>query len=105
MATTQQNEKTSVSPSNPQHGDVEVATNTTPAAPDKDVASNLVGDRAQEIDPETEARVLRKIDWFLIPAMIVGTSIHSSNSHQPSPTTMMKLSANTVLTAKIQATA
>jgi len=39
---------------------------------DKDIAINLVGEHAQEIDPETEAKVLRKIDWFLIPAMIVG---------------------------------
>jgi hypothetical protein len=100
MATTIQNEKTTVLPSSPHHGDVEAVTTPTLAAPDKDVASNLVGDHAQEIDPETEARVLRKIDWFLIPAMIVGTSIH-----QPSPTTTTMLFANTVLTAKIQATA
>ncbi|KAK7188245.1 allantoate transport protein [Paraphaeosphaeria sporulosa] len=39
---------------------------------DKDVAIKLVGEHAQEIDPEIEKRVLRKIDLFLIPAMIVG---------------------------------
>ena len=39
---------------------------------DKDVAIKLVGEHAQEIDPEMEERVLRKIDLFLIPAMIVG---------------------------------
>jgi len=39
---------------------------------DKDVAIELVGEHAREIDPEIEARVVRKIDWFLIPAMIVG---------------------------------
>lgn len=39
---------------------------------DKDVAIGLVGEHAREIDPEVEKRVLRKIDWFLIPAMIVG---------------------------------
>lgn len=39
---------------------------------DKDVAIKLVGEHAQDIDPEVEARVLGKIDWFLIPAMIVG---------------------------------
>jgi hypothetical protein len=38
----------------------------------KDVALMVVGDRAQDIDPVIEARVVRKIDWFLIPAMIVG---------------------------------
>jgi hypothetical protein len=41
---------------------------------EKDVAIGLVGEHAQDIDPEVEARVLRKIDWFLIPAMIVGMS-------------------------------
>ena len=40
---------------------------------DKDEAIGLVGEHAREIDPDVEARVLRKIDWFLIPAMIVGT--------------------------------
>lgn len=44
---------------------------------EKDVAIGLVGEHAQEIDPEVEARVLRKIDWFLIPAMIVGIRPHS----------------------------
>lgn len=39
---------------------------------EKDVAIGLVGEHAREIDPEIEKRVLRKIDWFLIPAMIVG---------------------------------
>lgn len=39
---------------------------------DKDVAFTLVGEHAQAIDPVAEARVVRKIDLFLIPAMIVG---------------------------------
>src|SRR4051794_30289069 len=39
---------------------------------DKDVAVGLVGEHAQEIDKEVETRVLRKIDRFLIPAMVVG---------------------------------
>jgi hypothetical protein len=42
---------------------------------EKDVAIGLVGEHAREIDPEIEKRVLRKIDWFLIPAMIVGMYI------------------------------
>ena len=49
---------------------------------DKDEAIGLVGEHAQEIDPEVEARVLRKIDWFLIPAMIVGAYPSQSD---PSP--------------------
>jgi hypothetical protein len=39
----------------------------------EDIAIGLVGEHAQEIDPDMEARVLWKIDWFLIPTMIVGT--------------------------------
>lgn len=37
-----------------------------------DVALAIVGLHAQPIDPVVEARVVRKIDYFLIPAMIVG---------------------------------
>jgi hypothetical protein len=43
---------------------------------EKDVALGLVGEHAREIDPAVEARVVRKIDWFLIPAMIVGMHFH-----------------------------
>lgn len=39
---------------------------------EKDIAIDLVGEHAREFDAEVEARVLRKIDWFLIPAMVVG---------------------------------
>jgi hypothetical protein len=39
---------------------------------EKDVALALVGEHAQPIDPVVEARVIRKIDIFLIPAMIIG---------------------------------
>lgn len=38
----------------------------------KDVALTVVGERAREYDPQVEARVLRKIDWFLMPTMILG---------------------------------
>lgn len=37
----------------------------------QDVAFAIVGEHRQEIDPAIEARVVRKIDLFLIPAMIV----------------------------------
>jgi hypothetical protein len=40
---------------------------------ERDDAAKLVGERAQDIDPDVAKRVLGKIDWFLIPAMIVGT--------------------------------
>ncbi|KAF2874042.1 major facilitator superfamily domain-containing protein [Massariosphaeria phaeospora] len=39
---------------------------------DKDVAIGLVGEHATAIDADVEKRVLRKIDWFLMPAMVVG---------------------------------
>jgi hypothetical protein len=70
MPATQADEKATTSS---RHHDPESALN--PASTDKDIAINLVGEYAQEIDPEIEARVLRKIDWFLIPAMIVGMSM------------------------------
>ena len=39
---------------------------------EKDAALGLVSDVAQEIDPLIEKRVLRKIDIFLMPAMLIG---------------------------------
>lgn len=39
---------------------------------EKDVAAELVGERAQSVDLWVERRAIRKIDWFLIPAMVVG---------------------------------
>lgn len=39
---------------------------------EKDIATTIVGEHRQHIDPAVEARVVRKIDRFLIPAMIVG---------------------------------
>jgi hypothetical protein len=39
---------------------------------DQDVAIAIVGDHRHSIDPATEARVLRKIDMFLVPAMSIG---------------------------------
>lgn len=32
----------------------------------------LVGEEARSIDPDVEKRVLRKIDLFLMPAMVIG---------------------------------
>ena len=40
--------------------------------PTQDVAMALVGEHSHPIDPAVEARVIRKIDRFMIPAMIVG---------------------------------
>lgn len=33
---------------------------------------DLVGEEARSIDPSVEKRVLRKIDLFLMPAMVIG---------------------------------
>lgn len=38
----------------------------------QDIAIAIVGEHRHAIDPAVEARVMRKIDWFLVPAMIVG---------------------------------
>ncbi len=42
------------------------------AADDVDVAIAIVGEHHHAIDPIVEARVVRKIDWFLVPAMTIG---------------------------------
>ncbi|KAE8446767.1 hypothetical protein EG329_011672 [Mollisiaceae sp. DMI_Dod_QoI] len=39
---------------------------------DKDIAIGVVGEHRHAIDPAVEARVVRKIDLFLIPTMILG---------------------------------
>lgn len=47
----------------------------TDAASAKDEAIALVGEHAQAIDPAVERRVLRKLDLFLLPAMVFGYGI------------------------------
>ncbi|GES63217.1 putative MFS transporter [Aspergillus terreus] len=39
---------------------------------EKDAALAVVGDQAMDIDPAVEKRVLRKIDMFFMPAMLIG---------------------------------
>lgn len=46
-------------------GSKEVASIATPTM-------DLVGEEARSIDPSVEKRVLRKIDLFLMPAMVIG---------------------------------
>jgi hypothetical protein len=52
--------------------------NTAEAAPPvvsggaKDEALVMVGEHQQALDPVVVARAIRKIDWFLIPAMVFG---------------------------------
>ncbi len=45
---------------------------TTVADADKDVAMAMVGEEQHAVDPVVVARAVRKIDRFLIPAMILG---------------------------------
>jgi hypothetical protein len=40
--------------------------------PEKDAALAVVSEVAQDIDPVVEKRVLRKIDLYLMPAMLIG---------------------------------
>jgi hypothetical protein len=39
---------------------------------DKDIAIAFVGEHRHHLDPAIEARVVRKIDLFLVPAMTIG---------------------------------
>lgn len=41
---------------------------------EKDAALAVVSDVAQEIDPIVAKRVLRKIDFYFMPAMLIGKS-------------------------------
>jgi hypothetical protein len=79
MATMADEKTTSTAPPH----DADYSATSASASFSKDDALGLVGEHAQEIDPLIEARVLRKIDWFLIPAMIVGTSKHRSHFIHP----------------------
>lgn len=59
-----------------------------PRAGDDDALA-MVGTHTQDFDPAVAARAVRKIDWFLIPAMIFGCSyfIPSALSHLTSQQT------------------
>ncbi|KAF1844216.1 MFS general substrate transporter [Cucurbitaria berberidis CBS 394.84] len=72
MAAVYHEEKSTQLAASPQHTHHDPESGASSLSLDKDVAIGLVGEHAREIDPEVEARVLKKIDWFLIPAMIVG---------------------------------
>lgn len=47
-------------------------TDSEAAVGNKDEAIGIVGEEQHSIDPVVAARAVRKIDLFLIPAMIVG---------------------------------
>jgi hypothetical protein len=52
---------------------------------DKDIAVAIVGERRHDIDPALEARVVRKIDWFLVPAMSIGYGLVYYDKASSSP--------------------
>lgn len=54
-----------------------MATTVAEASAEKDVAIDMVGEQVCPTDPTVAAQAVRKIDWFLIPAMTVGVSIRS----------------------------
>lgn len=46
---------------------------------EKDAALTMVSDVAQEIDPILAKRVLRKIDLYFMPAMLIGKFASEAN--------------------------
>lgn len=72
MSAVNNNEKGVHGTGSPLHRTDDAASPASSVSFDKDVAIGLVGEHAREYDPAVEARVLRKIDLFLIPAMVVG---------------------------------
>ena len=70
MPASESGEKSAVDPATA--ADSALYPETNDGLSDKDVALRLVGGHAQTYDHEVEARVLRKIDWFFIPAMVMG---------------------------------
>lgn len=71
MSATHHNEKDVHEPNSLPHGE-SGSSPTSSVSLDKDVAVGLVGEHARDYDPAVEAKVLRTIDWYLIPMMIVG---------------------------------
>lgn len=52
----------------------------------KDEAMAMVGEEEHNLDPAVVARAVRKIDWFLIPAMIFGCkTLPPPSTPLPSP--------------------
>jgi hypothetical protein len=71
MSATHHNEKDMHQPNSLPQGELD-ASLISSVSLDKDIAIGLVGEHARDYDPEVEAKVLRTIDWYLIPMMIVG---------------------------------
>lgn len=50
----------------------DVTSDRRPNVDGQDIAITMVGESRHTIDPVVTARAVRKIDWFLIPAMVIG---------------------------------
>lgn len=61
-----------VAPKMIQRGIGGASTNDPAPGTEKDAALAVVSDVAQEIDPLVAKRVLRKIDFYFMPAMLIG---------------------------------
>jgi hypothetical protein len=67
----------------------------------KDEAIAMVGEQGHIVDPAVVARAVRKIDWFLIPAMIFGCKNRPSTSPthtNPHPTNLPPQTASSTTT-------
>ena len=49
----------------------------------KDEAVAMVGEVQHTVDPVVQARAVRKIDWFLMPAMICGCEFLNKSFMKP----------------------
>ena len=62
---------------------------------DNDVAIAMVGEQSNTIDPAIAARAVRKTDWFLIPAMIIGCMYPFVLPDRDPPLTLQTASSTT----------
>jgi hypothetical protein len=64
-------------------------------AHNKDEAIAIVGEEQHAIDPIVAARAVRKIDMFLIPAMIIGCTYVATHMEAPTDKSQMVLFTTT----------
>jgi len=57
----------------------------------KDIAMAIVGEHRHAIDPAVEARIIRKVDLFLVPAMFIGYGLVYYDKVSSPPTITIQL--------------
>ncbi|KAH8816649.1 major facilitator superfamily domain-containing protein [Xylogone sp. PMI_703] len=72
MVTSQDPEKTALPHDATSEARDVTETPTIPLNRDEDIAIAIVGEQSHAFDPVIEARIVRKIDLFFIPAMVIG---------------------------------